>query len=72
MCVHLGHDAREEQEMAMKYGSEIPAVPTKELGKKQRWCFTASLTMGLLAWVSFSQFADWEVLVPEVSAFWPL
>lgn len=36
VCLNSG----EEQEMAMKYRSEIPAVLTEELGKKQSWCFT--------------------------------
>jgi len=31
-----------EQEMAMKYGTEIPAVPTGEFGRKQSWCFPGS------------------------------
>lgn len=59
----------------MKYGSGIP----RSLERRADASVT-SVTMGilplgaeeLLALMGFSQFGNWEVTIPEVSAFWPL
>lgn len=55
-------------------------MPTKGLGKQQSWCFTdicnsgcpSTGWRGAVGFGGLSQFSDWEVLIPEVSAFWPL
>jgi len=59
---------------------KFPLCPPGSLEGSRAGASLAALTTGihplggkqLLALVGVSQFADWEVLVPEVSAFRPL